>query len=71
VSRLRDLKQRVEEIVREQKLIQQREADFRDKSEVVNGNVVWWTLIQLFVLGITCLWQMRHLKHFFEAKKLV
>lgn len=50
---------------------QEREAEFRDQSESTNSRVVWWTIAQIVVLGVTCLWQMRHLKGFFEAKKLV
>ena len=49
----------------------QRESEFREKSENVNGRVVWWMLLQLFVLGGTCLWQLKHLERFFRAKKLV
>jgi len=33
--------------------------------------VLWWSLAQLIVLVIAGFWQMRHLKGFFEAKKLV
>jgi hypothetical protein len=51
--------------------LKEREVQFRDKSEEVNSHVVWWTIVQLIVLGITGVWQARHLKGFFEAKKLV
>jgi hypothetical protein len=30
----------------------EREAEFRNLSEKVNGRVVWWTLLQMIVLGI-------------------
>ncbi|ORY03001.1 hypothetical protein K493DRAFT_328510 [Basidiobolus meristosporus CBS 931.73] len=69
--KIRELNGRVEEIHREQEYQKRREAEFRDQSESTNGRVVWWTIIQLVVLGVTCAWQMRHLKKFFEAKKLV
>ena len=40
----------------------------RDKN---HASVLWWSLGQTVVLVCTGLWQMRHLKGFFEAKKLV
>lgn len=50
--------------------IQEREAEFRDQSESTNARVVRWTLIQLAVLGITCAWQLSHLRAFFIKQKL-
>jgi len=49
---------------------QEREAEFRDQSEATNGRVVRWTLIQLGVLGVTCAWQLSHLRAFFIKQKL-
>jgi len=71
LKRVRDLNNRIADIRREQSYQREREAEFRDQSELTNSRVVYWTLVQLVILGVTCLWQMRHLKHFFEAKKLV
>lgn len=50
--------------------VQEREAEFRDQSETTNARVVRWTLIQLAVLGITCAWQLSHLRAFFIKQKL-
>ena len=50
--------------------IQEREAEFRDQSEHTNSRVVRWSLIQLAVLGITCAWQLSHLRAFFIKQKL-
>ncbi|KAG2220636.1 hypothetical protein INT45_014066 [Circinella minor] len=69
--RIHELNQRVQDIRREQSFQREREAEFRDQSEVTNSRVVWWTLMQIVVLGGICVWQMRHYKHFFVAKKLV
>lgn len=69
--RVRDLNHRIADIRREQTYQRMREADFRDKSESTNSHVVWWTFAQIVVLWMTCAWQMRHLKGFFTAKKLV
>jgi hypothetical protein len=49
---------------------QEREAEFRDQSESTNARVVRWTLVQLVVLGITCAWQLSHLRSFFIKQKL-
>ena len=50
---------------------QYREERFRSTSESTNGRVLWWSLAQTCVLLAMGYWQMRHLKSFFEAKKLV
>ncbi|KAL1932265.1 hypothetical protein VTP01DRAFT_9321 [Rhizomucor pusillus] len=69
--RIHELNQRVQDIRREQTFQKEREAEFRDQSELTNSRVVWWTLLQIIVLGGICLWQMQHYKNFFVAKKLV
>ncbi|KAL2445131.1 hypothetical protein ABEF95_009836 [Exophiala dermatitidis] len=48
----------------------EREAEFRDQSESTNAKIVRWTLIQLAVLGVTCAWQLSHLRSFFIKQKL-
>ena len=50
--------------------LKEREAEFRDQSEATNARVVRWTLVQLVVLGITCAWQLSHLRAFFIKQKL-
>ena len=52
------------------RLMQEREAEFRDQSETTNARVVRWTLLQLIVLGVTCAWQLSHLRAFFIKQKL-
>lgn len=52
-------------------LFQFREERFRATSESTNQRVLWWALAQTLILLCTGFWQMRHLKGFFEAKKLV
>uniref|UniRef100_A0A8C4G7Z4 GOLD domain-containing protein n=1 Tax=Denticeps clupeoides TaxID=299321 RepID=A0A8C4G7Z4_9TELE len=48
-----------------------REERFRMTSESTNQRVLWWSIAQTLILIVTGIWQMRHLKSFFEAKKLV
>lgn len=52
-------------------LAQYREERFRLTSESTNQRVLWWSIAQTVILILTGIWQMRHLKSFFEAKKLV
>lgn len=70
VSKVRDLNARLQDVKREQVFQREREAEFRDQSESTNGRVVRWTLLQLVVLGITCAWQLSHLRAFFIKQKL-
>ncbi|KAK0742876.1 emp24/gp25L/p24 family/GOLD-domain-containing protein [Schizothecium vesticola] len=69
-SRVKDLNARLGDIRREQVFQREREAEFRDQSETTNARVVRWILIQLVVLGVTCTWQLSHLRSFFIKQKL-
>ena len=68
---LQELKGRVEDVKREQGYQFEREVRFRNLSERANERVVWWSLLQVVVLATTVWWQLRHLRGFFVAKKLV
>ena len=59
------------DVKREQQLMRDREAQFRDMSEAVNSQAMWWTVVQLVVLAVTCTWQMKHLATFFVKQKVV
>jgi len=52
-------------------LLQWREDRFRETSESTNQRVLWWAIAQTLLLVTVGFWQMRHLRGFFEAKKLV
>ncbi|TPX56411.1 hypothetical protein PhCBS80983_g04546 [Powellomyces hirtus] len=69
--RVRELNVKVSNIRREQGYQKDREAEFRNTSEKANAHIRNWTIAQLVMLGLTCAWQIRHLKSFFVAKKLV
>ncbi|RPD64359.1 hypothetical protein L226DRAFT_484325 [Lentinus tigrinus ALCF2SS1-7] len=69
-QKLRDLNMKLEDVRREQQYQREREAAFRDLSEETNARTVWYTVAQIGVLIATCVWQMRHLKRFFEDRKL-
>lgn len=65
------LNSKIAEIRREQQLMRDREAQFRDLSESVNSRAMWWTVVQIIVLGTTCIWQIRHLSTFFVKQKVL
>ncbi|KAH8163733.1 hypothetical protein CIB48_g4521 [Xylaria polymorpha] len=69
-QRVKDLNSRLQDIRREQIFQREREAEFRDQSEQTNSRVIRWMAIQLVVLGVTCAWQLSHLRSFFIKQKL-
>ncbi|KAI0675482.1 emp24/gp25L/p24 family/GOLD-domain-containing protein [Trametes maxima] len=69
-QKLRDLNMKIEDINREQQYQREREAAFRNLSEETNSRAVWYTLVQIGVLVATCVWQLRHLRRFFEDRKM-
>ncbi|CAD6891443.1 unnamed protein product [Tilletia controversa] len=69
-SRVRELNARLRDIRREQQFQREREAEFRNLSELTNSRAMWWSILQLVVLGLTCAWQLTHLRTFFSNKKL-
>jgi len=69
--RVRQLIDQVSYITKEQAYQRVREEIFRATSESTNKRVLWWATFQTVALVATGVWQMRHLKGFFEAKKLV
>lgn len=52
-------------------LVQEKEEVFRQISEGTNGKVFWWAVVQTSILLTVGFWQMKRLKDFFIAKKLV
>lgn len=69
--RVRQLLDQVEQITKEQNYQRYREERFRTTSESTSQRVLWWSIFQTIILLLMGFWQMRHLKSFFEAKKLV
>ncbi len=69
-ERVRQLNAKVRDIRREQQFQREREAEFRNLSEQVNTRAVYWSALQFVVLIATCTWQLRHLRVFFQDKKL-
>lgn len=69
-GKVKDLNNRLADIRREQQFQREREAEFRNLSEKTNSRAVWWSIAQCITLLVTCAWQLRHLRKFFESKKL-
>jgi len=69
--RVRQLLDQMDQIQKEQSYQRIRETRFRATSENTNRRVLYWSVGQFLVLVIAGIWQMKHLKGFFEAKKLV
>ncbi|KAH9175986.1 emp24/gp25L/p24 family/GOLD-domain-containing protein [Lactarius sanguifluus] len=69
-SKIRDLNIKIEDIRREQQYQREREAGFRDLSEGTNSRAVWYSVAQIVTLLLTCAWQLRHLRRFFEDRKM-
>jgi len=61
-SKVRELNIKLEDIRREQQYQRERESDFRDLSEVTNSRAVWYSVAQIVVLIVTCVWQLKHLR---------
>lgn len=62
VSKIRDLNIKIEDVRREQQYQREREADFRNLSEVTNSRALWYSVAQIVVLILTCTWQLQHLR---------
>jgi len=61
-SKVRELNVKLEDIRREQQYQRERETDFRNLSETANSRAVWYSVAQIVVLIVTCVWQLRHLR---------
>lgn len=55
----------------EQDFEQERELEFRNRSEELNTKSVYWTLVQVALIAAVSLVQLQFLKGFFKSKKLV
>ncbi|XP_049742517.1 transmembrane emp24 domain-containing protein 11-like [Elephas maximus indicus] len=69
--RLERLIEQIDQIVKEQNYQRDREENFRMTSEDTNSNVLWWAFAQILILISVGIFQMKYLKDFFIAKKLV
>ncbi|KAM7417261.1 hypothetical protein PAMA_017081 [Pampus argenteus] len=68
---LRHLTDQMMYIMRQQEYQREKEETFRQISEDTNSKVLWWAVVQTSILLSVGFWQMKRLKDFFIAKKLV
>lgn len=71
LNKLRGINSKIKTIRSEQNAQRDREMQFRNTSESVNTRVRNWTLLQMLAVVLACAWQVRQLRTFFVAKKLV
>ncbi|XP_067423738.1 transmembrane emp24 domain-containing protein 11-like [Emydura macquarii macquarii] len=69
--RLGHLIEQIHHISKEQNYHREREEYFRLTSEETNSNILWWAIAQTLILILVGVWQIKCLKDFFIAKKLV
>ncbi|XP_068127692.1 transmembrane emp24 domain-containing protein 11-like [Hyperolius riggenbachi] len=68
---LENLQGEMSHIMSEQEYQREREEYYRQKSEDMNSNVLWWAITQTIILTTVGIWQIKHLKDFLIAKKVV
>lgn len=67
---VRQLNERVRDVIKEQEYQREREMSFRDTSESTGDRVVWWTVIQMTLLIVVGAYQAYHLTNFFKTKHI-
>lgn len=68
---LRHLTEQMTFIIKQQEYQRNKEETFRQISEDTNSKVLWWAVLQTSILLSVGFWQIKRLKDFFIAKKLV
>ncbi|NXP16922.1 TMD11 protein, partial [Scytalopus superciliaris] len=69
--RLEHLIEQIQHVSKEQDYEREREEKFRKTSEETNSNILWWAIVQTLILIFVGIWQIKSLRDFFIAKKLV
>ncbi|NXF82446.1 TMD11 protein, partial [Sclerurus mexicanus] len=69
--RLEHLIEQIQHVSKEQDYEREREEKFRKTSEETNSNILWWAIAQTLILIFVGIWQIKSLRDFFIAKKLV
>ncbi|NWU79575.1 TMD11 protein, partial [Onychorhynchus coronatus] len=69
--RLEHLIEQIQHVSKEQDYEREREEKFRKTSEETNSNILWWAIVQTLILISIGIWQIKSLRDFFIAKKLV
>ncbi|NXO64968.1 TMD11 protein, partial [Phainopepla nitens] len=70
-DRLENLIEQINHVMKQQDYEREREEKFRKTSEATNSNILWWAIVQTLILLSVGIWQIKSLRDFFIAKKLV
>jgi hypothetical protein len=62
--------ERLKEITKEQEYNRQKEAVFKDESEVINGRIIWFSIFQTLIILVAGIWQILSLRNFFISKRI-
>lgn len=65
------LKQLTSDVKAEQNYLVIRERTHRNTAESTNSRVKWWSLFQIVVVALNCLFQIYYLRRFFEVRSVV
>ncbi|MEW5301731.1 MAG: hypothetical protein WDW38_008360 [Sanguina aurantia] len=68
---LRKLEDNIREVYSDMLQLQQREQAMREISEETNSRVAWYSVGSLAVCVLSGVWQVWHLRRFFQRKKLL
>lgn len=68
---LRKLEAQVQAIHQNLLYLKSREAEMREVSETTNARVAWFSIMSLGLCIVVSIWQLWHLKSFFQKKKLI
>lgn len=68
---LRRLEDSIRNVYSEMLLLQQREQEMRDISEITNTRVAWYSIASLLVCVLSGIWQLWYLRRFFRRKKMI
>ncbi|PVU93153.1 hypothetical protein BB559_003402 [Furculomyces boomerangus] len=66
-----DLNNKIKVIRKEQLFQRERESLFNKTNVSITRRILFWAVMQIILICAVCYWQLRHLRRFFEAKKLV
>lgn len=65
------LKQLTSDVKAEQNYLVIRERTHRNTAESTNSRVKWWSLFQIVMVAMNCLFQIYYLRRFFEVRSVV
>jgi len=59
------------QILDEADYMKEREVEFHEATEAMEHNAQWWPILQICILLLTGVFQVKHLKRFFQRQKML